>query len=631
MDNVRICFFHDKIKLSIYVFFNDNLLDFFRNYIFNEDNFSLLISKINATLSSYNLKCNLLFDSVMIDWDTFVCDITNKTLLFPERLNYLVNDIPFCEYSKKTNDFFSDLWKKSEFLLETNYEKASFIYLDFYKDSLIYYNNKERLTVIFKERIVNNDNIELAITLYKEALYSNYQSLIDNFNEVIQKIENNNKTEYSNGLDEYFIKYPVLKDDLNKYELEIINNYFKIYNPEYIYLAAYRCCRNEKLLNKEIAYRLMIKAAEKGSINALYFIGTVYQKEYLVIEIYKNHYIRFNYILKKISKNKSIKYFVSPEALKYCETIKECIYLMELSDYYANEKIFKPNYKNAVKPLKTAIKNNFTPAMLKLANYYFEGKILKKSYSKAFKLYKKAFRLQNKKSFFYLGFCYENGLGVEKNYKKAIKYYEKGASYNCEKSINRLNSIKKQGVYKKIKYMTKIENEIYQIANDYFLGKEVLQNYKKAFKLYFNAFKKGVIQASYNIAICYENGFGVQKDIHKAIDYYKISIETNNIDSMINLAKIYYYGNGIEEDKKTAVELFEKCVSIKNILIIQFLIKHFKTVDKNNEKVKKYIDMFEFAKEFTIKWEDKEDKSKIHDMNYSHNSKNSKWKKRDKK
>ena len=77
-------------------------------------------------------------------------------------------------------------------------------------------------------------------------------------------------------------------------------------------------------------------------------------------------------------------------------------------------------------------------------------------YSYIVKWYQKAAEQGNADAQYNLGFCYSNGNGVEQSYEEAVKWYQKAAEQGNAYALERLESIKKQGINRYLLDCTKM-------------------------------------------------------------------------------------------------------------------------------------------------------------------------------
>ena len=73
------------------------------------------------------------------------------------------------------------------------------------------------------------------------------------------------------------------------------------------------------------------------------------------------------------------------------------------------------------------------------------------------------------------------------------------------------------------------------LAECYFYGRGVEQNYRNAVLWFENAAEQGIVPAIGNLGYCYECGLGVEIDYEKAVFWYKKAAELGNPIAQTNL------------------------------------------------------------------------------------------------
>ncbi len=133
-------------------------------------------------------------------------------------------------------------------------------------------------------------------------------------------------------------------------------------------------------------------------------------------------------------------------------------------------------------------------------------------------------------------------------------------------------------------------------AQRYYWGREVRQNFSKAFNLYLQAAERGDTEAQYIVGGMYFKGIGTERNLKEAfkwlykaaekgkstpqsqkilgqeflvgrvvpknysqsVQWYKMASENGDHDAQNELAFLYYVGRGVEQDFKKAFQWFEK-------------------------------------------------------------------------
>ncbi|MDO4462273.1 MAG: tetratricopeptide repeat protein [Bacteroidia bacterium] len=114
-----------------------------------------------------------------------------------------------------------------------------------------------------------------------------------------------------------------------------------------------------------------------------------------------------------------------------------------LGTIYSMDKWVHHDYEKAYKWLTLAAKKNDVGAIKELANGYYYGYYGKVDYGKCFKLIQKAADMGDEIAMNNLASLYEEGEGVERNYKLALKWYERAADagYDCLEDIKKVCTI----------------------------------------------------------------------------------------------------------------------------------------------------------------------------------------------
>ncbi|KAH3763516.1 sel1 repeat family protein [Pelomyxa schiedti] len=104
-------------------------------------------------------------------------------------------------------------------------------------------------------------------------------------------------------------------------------------------------------------------------------------------------------------------------------------------------------------------------------------------------------------------------------------------------------------------------NAIHKLAESYYFGTGVDQDFHKAAELYQKALDCGHKASAYGLACCYYEGTGVEKDFHKAAVLYQKALDAGNTDAAYDLGFCYEHGEGVDEDTTRAAELYQMAVN----------------------------------------------------------------------
>jgi len=102
-----------------------------------------------------------------------------------------------------------------------------------------------------------------------------------------------------------------------------------------------------------------------------------------------------------------------------------------------------------------------------------------------------------------------------------------------------------------------------QLAEHYFQGKGVEQDYAEAVKWFLKAAEQGDIFAQMAVADCYYWGHGIGTNYIQAANWYEKAAEQGHVHAQSKLAYCYFNGFGVKEDRTKAVDLYEKAVELE--------------------------------------------------------------------
>ena len=125
-----------------------------------------------------------------------------------------------------------------------------------------------------------------------------------------------------------------------------------------------------------------------------------------------------------------------------------------------------------------------------------------------------------------LGEIYLNGKGIPQDINAAAYWFEKAAKRDYYYAKHMLNAIED--------YFTDGYGN-YTLADRYFEGKGVPQNYDFAFKLYNEDVNNYSPHSAFKIGVMYEKGFGTTKNLDSALLFYTNSAENGDSCGQLNL------------------------------------------------------------------------------------------------
>ena len=98
----------------------------------------------------------------------------------------------------------------------------------------------------------------------------------------------------------------------------------------------------------------------------------------------------------------------------------------------------------------------------------------------------------------------------------------------------------------------------YELADRYYEGEGVEQDFSKAFQLFKQLVEWGYVPAHYRLAKMYYKGEGINHNLEQAFYWNEKGVERGYVLSRYTLAFSYYDGKGVEQDFNNAFQLFEQ-------------------------------------------------------------------------
>jgi len=102
-----------------------------------------------------------------------------------------------------------------------------------------------------------------------------------------------------------------------------------------------------------------------------------------------------------------------------------------------------------------------------------------------------------------------------------------------------------------------VEQEI-KLANDYFTGRGVAQDFGQSAYWFEKAAGAGDAQAQMQTGYFYEAGIGVPKDLERAAHWYQLAASGGLATAKVNLGILYFWGTGVAKNEQLAAELFRE-------------------------------------------------------------------------
>ena len=130
---------------------------------------------------------------------------------------------------------------------------------------------------------------------------------------------------------------------------------------------------------------------------------------------------------------------------------------------------------------------------------------------------------------------------VEGKYMDALTWLEKLKNNpnmrDCSEMKKGIVDDKIQKIQKNLAENSDAET-LFDIGNNYYMGKGVPQDYQQAMEWYRKAAVQGHAGAQHNLGYCYQYGQGVPKDISRAKEYYRKAVEQGSETAKENLERL---------------------------------------------------------------------------------------------
>lgn len=279
-------------------------------------------------------------------------------------------------------------------------------------------------------------------------------------------------------------------------------------------------------------YYWMEMLAKSGEVDAQYEIGLAY--------VYGPS--RFGQTMFDVNPDKAIEWF----SKAYAQGNKESAYFLGL------RAIDEQRYQVAVKYLEESA-DVMPYAYYMLGGIYYTGEAVEKNLNKAFRLFKQAAEAEIDEAMLQLGYMYMEGEGCTRDYEQGIYWSTKAADSENQNvtatARNNINVAKERmngtaandEAVRAYRKGAELGQDVSQcnLANCYWRGEGIAQDYEQAVYWYHKASEKGNVEAQSQLGIAYTEGLGVKKDIEMAKMWFERAAEQNDTTALYNLAFIY--------------------------------------------------------------------------------------------
>jgi TPR repeat protein len=100
-----------------------------------------------------------------------------------------------------------------------------------------------------------------------------------------------------------------------------------------------------------------------------------------------------------------------------------------------------------------------------------------------------------------------------------------------------------------------------ELADMYYTGRGVKQDYREAARWYEKLAKLGDARAQTSLGLMYARGYGVKQDLRKAHRYWSFAAAQNDPGAQFNLGLSYSRGDGVPQDYERAAEWYRMAAS----------------------------------------------------------------------
>ncbi len=218
----------------------------------------------------------------------------------------------------------------------------------------------------------------------------------------------------------------------------------------------------------EKAFSWYLRAAENGSVDALFSLGQLYEQGKGVEQSYEEAVKRYKEAVEKGhngAKYNLAELYVFGKGVgrnieKAINLLKEYTHggkgwnFYNFGDLLYFGKVVEQSYEEAVIWWKLSAKENYSRAEYMLGVCFEKGHGVEQSYEEAVKWYRKAIEKGNKDAMFNLANCYRYGRGVERSYSNAVKWYKESNIEEAQQALKEIYDVNNPFIrlFKRIKF-----------------------------------------------------------------------------------------------------------------------------------------------------------------------------------
>jgi len=240
--------------------------------------------------------------------------------------------------------------------------------------------------------------------------------------------------------------------------------------------------------------------------------------------------------------------------------------IVKLCDH-ANPVMVKQAHKELIKMAN----DGYLDALHRLGYSYYYGKSgFEKDWTKAYKWWKKSADMGNEYSMLELALMYEHSQGTRRNRNKAFLYTKMAADKGYLRALTNLGYCYYWGIgtkkdvsaavdcFQRVLDKKNCEVASHNLAERYYAGEGVVQNYAQAIYLHQKAARKGYPDSITRLGYMRIHGEGFPKNEKLGVSYLRKAIKLGGVRALCELGKCYEYGTGVPRNWKKAMELYEQ-------------------------------------------------------------------------
>jgi TPR repeat protein len=212
--------------------------------------------------------------------------------------------------------------------------------------------------------------------------------------------------------------------------------------------------------------------------------------------------------------------------------------------------------KSSLSDLKTAAEGNNAAAQNALALRYSTGAGgAERDDEKAIEWFRRAAANGSVAAYFNLGAAYYNGKGVRVNEDESCKWFLLAADAGMNTASEAVARAEKSLSAERLHGCQLL------VADAYFRGKEIRQDYPKAMRWYLKLAEQKDGVASERIAVMYDHGWGVPQDRSESVVWLRRAADEKNSLARYELGRLSELGVEVPQNYATALKLYEEAAN----------------------------------------------------------------------